>query len=118
MMIMPYLQDEKAEERATTPQVEDEMPVAKRVAATAARPKRAAAAAAQRAIAATAVKRPRGRQMSGASIASMPGMKHKFSSHTMIRLQAIMYQQYTQFHAPQLQAALLSQGRHDHLTVT
>ena len=71
MVLFP--QAEEADEKEATPPAVEEMPVAKRAAATAARPKRAAAAAAQRAIAATAVKRPRGRHMSGASIASVPG---------------------------------------------
>ena len=48
-------------------------PAPRQAPATAARPKRAAAAAAQRAIAATAVKRQRGRQASTASLASLPG---------------------------------------------
>ena len=66
-------QAEEADEKEATPPAVEDTPVAKRTAATAARPKRAAAAAAQRAIAATAVKRPRGRHMSGASVASVPG---------------------------------------------
>ena len=48
-------------------------PAPRQAPATAARPHRAAAAAAQRAIAATAVKRQRGRQASTASLSSLPG---------------------------------------------
>ena len=60
-------------EGEATPQEVEDTPGQEPVPATAARPKRAAAAAAQRAIAATAVKRQRGRHMSGASLASVPG---------------------------------------------
>ena len=62
-----------SKEGEATPQEVEDTPVQERAPATAARPKRAAAAAAQRAIAATAVKRQRGRLMSGASLASVPG---------------------------------------------
>ena len=61
------------EQREATPQAVENTPVQEHAAATAARPKRAAAAAAQRAIAATAVKKQRGRRISGASFASVPG---------------------------------------------
>ena len=74
------LQIQKDEEGGATPQAVEDTPVLERAAATAARPatarpKRAAAAAAQRAIAATAVKRQRGRRMSTASLASAPGIQ-------------------------------------------
>ena len=52
---------------------EEGSPAPRQAPATAARPKRAAAAAAQRAIAATAVKRQRGRPASTASLTSLPG---------------------------------------------
>ena len=74
-------QAEEADAKEATPSAVEDTPVAKRAATTAARPRRAAAAAAQRAIAATAVKRLRGRQMSGASITSVPGVKCSLYSH-------------------------------------
>ena len=64
---------EEGPAKEATPQVVEESPVPEQPVATAARPRRAAAAAAQRAIAATAVKRQRGKRLSGASLASLPG---------------------------------------------
>ena len=74
---------QKSQEREATPEEVEDTPVQERAVATAARPKRAAAAAAQRAIAATAVKRQRGRRISGASLASVPGAQ---LAHFIIRL--------------------------------
>lgn len=64
---------EEGPAKEATPQVVEESPVPEQPVGTAARPRRAAAAAAQRAIAATAVKRQRGKRLSGASLASLPG---------------------------------------------
>ena len=69
-----------AAQKEVTPKVTEGTPLGERAVATAARPKRAAAAAAQRAIAATAVKRQRGRNISGASFASVPGDWHSLCS--------------------------------------